>query len=57
MGFQFTDEQRALKQAVPNFARKKLEPNAFIREEKSWPVENAKLLSSTGFVGMTLPEE
>jgi alkylation response protein AidB-like acyl-CoA dehydrogenase len=57
MDFQFTDEQRALKQATPNFARKKLEPNAFTRKEKGWSVGNAKLLSSTGFVGMTLPEE
>ncbi len=57
MDFQFTDEQRALKQAAHNFAKKKLEPNAFTWEEKGWSVENAKLFSSMGFLGMTLPAE
>lgn len=57
MDFQFTDEQRALKPAAHNLAKKELEPDAFTWEEKGWPVENAKLLSSKGFVGMTLPEE
>lgn len=57
MDFQLNEEQKALKQAAYQFAKKKLEPNAFTWEEKGWPWENAKMLSATGYLGMTLPEE
>ena len=57
MDFQFTKEQKAIKEAARDFAKKHLEPQAFTWENKGWPWEIAKKLSALGFLGMTLPEQ
>ena len=58
MDFQFTEEQRMLKEMVAHLADKKIRPNAAKWDEtESFPWENLKILAENGLLGVTIPEK
>jgi alkylation response protein AidB-like acyl-CoA dehydrogenase len=57
MDFNLTDEQRVFCDSVANFARRELSEGALARAHTSeFPREAAKLMSSAGLLGITIPE-
>lgn len=55
MDFEFTPEQAALRSSAAQLARDKFAATAFTHDDFPW--ENLKILASTGFTGLTIPEE
>ncbi len=53
MNFEFTDEQKMIRQAAKDFAERELLPDVIERDNKSeFPSEHIKKLSELGFLGM-----
>ena len=58
MDFEFTDDQRMIRDAVRNYSRAELAPRAAqVDRQGRFPIERVRELSELGFVGMTVPEE
>lgn len=58
MKFALTDSQRALRNEVRDFARKKIRPRAIeLDHNEKYPIEILEELGERRFTGLTLPEE
>jgi len=58
MDFEFTEDQRMVKQSAREFARAELAPDAMERDEEArFPWEAVKKMGDLGFLGMVTPEE
>ncbi|HVW94550.1 MAG TPA: acyl-CoA dehydrogenase [Mucilaginibacter sp.] len=53
MNFEFTEEQRMIRQAARDFAQNELKPGVIERDEhQKFPAEQVKMLGELGFLGM-----
>lgn len=58
MNFEFTDEQKMIRDMVRSLAEKQFKPLApILDQEHRFPTENVKQLAELGLMGMLVPEE